>query len=84
MENKTSCPNCSDLIHELQAEIEEFGEDFVFISFWQKDSAGKEVLTGYMFEEDLDKADLREDERVEAMRAADILAQLQKQDSGLQ
>ena len=34
-----------------------------------------------MFEEDLDKADLQEDEHVEAMRAADILAQLQKQDS---
>ena len=71
--------NKNPLIHELQADIEEFGEDFVFLGIWQKDSASKETLTGYMFEEDLDKADLQEDERVEAMRAADILAQLQKQ-----
>lgn len=73
--------NKNPLIHELQADIEEFGEDFVFLDFWQKDSSGKEKLTGYMFKEDLDKADLQEDERVESMRAADILAQLQKQDS---
>lgn len=33
-----------------------------------------------MFKEDLEKADLQDGERVEAMRAADILKQLQNQE----
>lgn len=77
-ESHTS-PDFSELIHDLQIEIEEFGEDFVFLGFWKKERSGKEVLTSFMFLDDLNKADLQDGERVLPMRAADILTQLQKQ-----
>lgn len=80
MADSSSSPDFSELIHDLQIEIEEYGEDFVFLGFWKKDDSGEEVVTGFMFQEDLDKADLQEGERVEAMRAADILKQLQNQE----
>lgn len=80
MADNPTCPDFSELIHDLQIEIEEFGEDFVFLGFWEKSASGEAVLTGFMFQEDLDKADLQEGERVEAMRAADILKQLQNQE----
>lgn len=79
MADSSTCPDYSELMHDLQIEIEEFGEDFVFLGFWKKDDSGEDVLTGFMFKEDLEKADLQDGERVEAMRAADILKQLQKQ-----
>lgn len=76
MADNPSWPDFSGLIHDLQIEIEELGKDFVFLGFWEKGVSGEEVLTGFMFQEDLEKADLQEGERVEAMRAADILEQL--------
>lgn len=79
MADSSSCPDFSELIHDLQIEIEEFGEDFVFLGFWKKERSGKEVLTSFMFLDDLNKADLQDGERVLPMRAADILTQLQKQ-----
>lgn len=36
MANSSSCPNFSELNHDLQIEIEELGEDFVFLGFWKK------------------------------------------------
>ena len=79
MADRPTCPDYSELIHDLQIEIDEFGEDFVFLGFWKKDDSAEDVLTGFMFQEDLDKADLQGGERVISMRAADILKQLQKQ-----
>ena len=58
MADSSSSPDFSELIHDLQIEIEEYGEDFVFLGFWKKARMNKEVLTGFMFQEDLDKADL--------------------------
>ena len=66
------------LIHDLQIEIEEFGEDFVFLGFWKK------VITSFMFLDDLNKADLQDGERVEPMRADELLAQLQIQQNACQ
>lgn len=83
MADSSSSPDFSELIHDLQIEIEEYGEDFVFLGFWKKARMNKEVLTGFMFQEDLDKADLQEGERVMPMCAADILAQFQKQQTSL-
>lgn len=83
MADSSSCPDFSELIHELQIEIEEFGEDFVFLGFWKKRS-GKEVLTSFMFLDDLNKADLQDGERVEPMRAGELLAQLQIQQNACQ
>ena len=72
------------LIHDLQIEIEEFGEDFVFLGFWKKVRSGKEVLTSFMFLDDLNKADLQDGERVEPMQADELLAQLQIQQNACQ
>lgn len=83
MADSSSCPDFSELIHELQIEIEEFGEAFVFLGFWTKRS-GKEVLTSFMFLDDLNKADLQDSERVELMRADELLAQLQIQQNACQ
>lgn len=83
MADSSSCPDFSELIHELQIEIEEFCEAFVFLGFWTKRS-GKEVLTSFMFLDDLNKADLQDGERVELMRADELLAQLQIQQNACQ
>lgn len=79
MANSSSCPNFSELNHDLQIEIEELGEDFVFLGFWKKQNSVREVLTSFMFQDDLNKADLQDGKRVLPMRAADILVQLLKQ-----
>lgn len=83
MADSSSCPDFSELIHELQIEIEEFGEAFVFLGVWTKRS-GKEVLTSFMFLDDLNKADLQDGEREELMRADELLAQLQIQQNACQ
>ena len=67
------------LIHDLQIEIEEFGEDFVFLGVWKVENPAQKTLTGFIFQEDLSKAELQGDERIESMRAADILTQLLRQ-----
>lgn len=36
MADSSTCPDYSELMHDLQIEIEEFGEDFVFLGFWKK------------------------------------------------
>ena len=36
MADSSCCPDFLELIHDLQIEIEEFGEDFVFLGFWKK------------------------------------------------
>lgn len=79
MANSSSCTNFSELNHDLQIEIEELGEDFVFLGFWKKQNSVKEVLTSFMFLDDLNKADLQDGKRALPMRASDILVQLLKQ-----
>ena len=55
MEETPACPDFSELIHDVKIEIEEYGEDFVFLGVWRQESPAKETLTGFIFREDLDK-----------------------------
>lgn len=74
---------CSDLIHELREDIEEFG-GHTSVAVWCKKQMGVTIYTNYDFidEEDPIRTDeLEKDEHIERMTMTTLLILLEKQNS---
>ena len=72
---------CSDLIEELKADIEEFGGDKI-VAVWCIDNSGVTFYTNYDFivpEEPLQKSELQNGEYIKKMTMSALLIRLEKQ-----
>lgn len=74
--------DCSELIEELKADIEEFGGDKV-VAVWCKDNSGVTLYTNYDFieeEQPITEDELKDGEYIQKMTMSALLILLEKQD----